>query len=81
PRMNEQRDEAFESLEGIKDRKIRLMFATLIKHLPFNKENRIAEETFISTYIAPILPGTLKANEKVSIHLSLYNLACTSLVK
>ncbi|KAF9114428.1 hypothetical protein BGW39_003357, partial [Mortierella sp. 14UC] len=67
-RMNEQRDEAFESLEGIKDRKIRLMFATLIEHLPLDKESRIAEETFVATYIAPILLGTLKANEKVSIH-------------
>ncbi|KAG0247349.1 hypothetical protein BG011_001637 [Mortierella polycephala] len=67
-RMNNQRDEAFEALEGIKDRKIRVMFATLIEHLPLDKESRIAEETFVATYIAPILLGTLRTNEKVSIH-------------
>ncbi|KAF8947726.1 hypothetical protein BGZ47_008098 [Haplosporangium gracile] len=49
-RMNDQRDEAFEALEGIKDRKIRVMFATLIEHLPLDKESRIAEETLIATH-------------------------------
>ncbi|KAG0351094.1 hypothetical protein BGZ54_003415 [Gamsiella multidivaricata] len=67
-RMNDQRNEAIEALEGIKDRKIRVMFATFIEHLPLDKESRIAEETFVATYIAPILLGTLRANEKVSIH-------------
>ncbi|KAI8599567.1 hypothetical protein EDD21DRAFT_156841 [Dissophora ornata] len=47
--MNDQRDETFEALEGIKDRKIRLMFATLVEHLPIDKESRIAEETFVAT--------------------------------
>ncbi|KAG0239381.1 hypothetical protein BGX31_002840 [Mortierella sp. GBA43] len=75
-RMNDQRDEAFEALEGIKDRKIRVMFATLIEHLPLDKESRIAEETFVATYIAPILLGTLRANEKVSIHFP--NTACVT---
>lgn len=43
--MNDQQDEVFEALEDIKDRKIRLMFATLIEHLSLDKESRIAEET------------------------------------
>ncbi|KAF9580334.1 hypothetical protein BGW38_003060 [Lunasporangiospora selenospora] len=68
-RMNDQRDEAFEALAGIKDRKIRVMFATLIEHLPFDKETRVAEETFVATYIAPIFLGTLRASDKISIHL------------
>ncbi|KAF9090569.1 hypothetical protein BGX27_002221 [Mortierella sp. AM989] len=38
----------------------------MIEHLPLDKESRIAEETSVATYIAPILLGTLKANEKVS---------------
>ncbi|KAF8925221.1 hypothetical protein BGZ58_001001 [Dissophora ornata] len=67
-RMNDQRDEAFEALEGIKDRKIRVMFSTLIEHLPLDKESRVSEETFVATYIAPILLGTLRSNDKVSIH-------------
>ncbi|KAG0258028.1 hypothetical protein DFQ27_004827, partial [Actinomortierella ambigua] len=48
-RMNDQRDEAFEALESIKDRKKRVMFATLIEHLPLDKESRVAEETFVAT--------------------------------
>ncbi|KAG0376888.1 hypothetical protein BGX24_007059 [Mortierella sp. AD032] len=67
-RMNDQRDEAFEALENIKNRKIRVMFATLIEHLPLDKGCRVAEETFVATYIAPILLGMLRANDKVSIH-------------
>ncbi|KAI8596677.1 hypothetical protein EDD21DRAFT_240593 [Dissophora ornata] len=67
-RMNDQRDEALDALDSIKDRKIRLMFATLIEHLPLEKESQVAEETFVATYIAPVLQGTLRTNEKISIH-------------
>ncbi|KAF9193882.1 hypothetical protein BGZ50_006936, partial [Haplosporangium sp. Z 11] len=66
--MNDHQDGAFEALEDIKDPKTRVMFSILIEHLPLEKESRIAEETFVATYIAPILQGTLRANEKVSIH-------------
>ncbi|KAF9159388.1 hypothetical protein BGX21_003559 [Mortierella sp. AD011] len=67
---------AFEALENIKDRKIRVMFEMLIEHLPLDKESRAAEVTFVATYIAPILLGTLRANDKVSIHFP--NTKCTT---
>ncbi|KAG0337437.1 hypothetical protein BG004_007656 [Podila humilis] len=67
-RMNDQRDEAIDELDNIKERKIRIMFATLIEHLPMEKEDRISEETFVATYIAPVLQGTLRPHDKISIH-------------
>ncbi|KAF9409440.1 hypothetical protein BGZ76_005689, partial [Entomortierella beljakovae] len=66
-RLNNKRDEACDELRDIKDRKLRIMFEFLVEHLPFKKEKKISEETFVARFITPVLLGTLKADDKVSI--------------
>ncbi|KAF9406322.1 hypothetical protein BGZ76_006357, partial [Entomortierella beljakovae] len=38
-----------------------------IEHLPLEKEKKISEETFVARFVAPVLLGTLRADDKVSI--------------
>ncbi|KAF9343744.1 hypothetical protein BGX26_005255 [Mortierella sp. AD094] len=66
-RLNNKRDEACDVLKDIKDRKLRIMFEFLIEHLPLEKEKGTSEETFVARFVAPVLLGTLRAEDKVSI--------------
>ncbi|KAG0353460.1 hypothetical protein BGX24_007271, partial [Mortierella sp. AD032] len=66
-RINGENDQACEALRTL-DRKLRIMFETLLEQLPLKQDRSVSEETFIVSYISPVLQGTLKADTRFTLH-------------
>ncbi|KAF9431831.1 hypothetical protein BGZ76_011640 [Entomortierella beljakovae] len=60
-------DESSLALGGL-NRRMRIMFETLLERLPMRQDTSVSEETFIVNYLSPILHATLKTHEKFSLH-------------
>ncbi|KAF9578962.1 hypothetical protein BGW38_004983, partial [Lunasporangiospora selenospora] len=65
--ISNKREEASEVLRGL-DRKLRIMFETLLEQVPMKEDRSVSEETFVVNYVAPILHGVLRTDSRFSLH-------------
>ncbi|KAF9186253.1 hypothetical protein BGZ50_002582 [Haplosporangium sp. Z 11] len=66
-KMNEDESSALDELQGLKDRKLRMLFEQLIVNLPRKERSGYSEETLVVNFIAPIL-RTFLHHTKDDIH-------------
>ncbi|KAG0238186.1 hypothetical protein BGX31_003359 [Mortierella sp. GBA43] len=73
-RLNGERDLASEAIRPL-DRKKRLMFETLMENLPIKSDKTIAEQTFVTDYVSPVIRGTLALDDE-RVQISFPNTEC-----
>ncbi|KAG0219255.1 hypothetical protein BGX33_003801 [Mortierella sp. NVP41] len=65
--INGEKDEACETLRAL-DRKLRIMFETLLEQLPMKQDRSVSEETLVVNYVSPLLHATLKSDSRFTVH-------------